>query len=73
MATDRPAARTQKPDFSYGTRELRQAQRAAPTDDESLEITGRSPRIEAEERGFDPYNSSGSFDRRKNWERIRKR
>jgi hypothetical protein len=23
--------------------------------------------------GNDPYNSSGSFDRRKNWERVRKR
>jgi hypothetical protein len=24
-------------------------------------------------QGKDPYNSSGSFDRRKNWERVRKR
>ena len=23
--------------------------------------------------GFDPYNSSGSFDRKKNWERVGKR
>jgi hypothetical protein len=25
------------------------------------------------ERGTDPYNSSGSFDRRRNWERVGKR
>jgi hypothetical protein len=23
--------------------------------------------------GFDPYNSSGGFDRRKNWERVGRR
>ena len=26
-----------------------------------------------EKRGFDPYNSSGSFDRKKNWNRVGKR
>ena len=26
-----------------------------------------------EKRGFDPYNSSGSFDRKKNWNRLGKR
>jgi hypothetical protein len=71
MAIDRPTARTPKPDFTYATRELRSAQRAAPSD-ESLEVTARAPAVESG-RGFDPYNSSGSFDRRKNWERIRKR
>jgi hypothetical protein len=72
MATERPPARPPKPDFSYGTRELNQAQRASAVD-ESLEITGRAPKIGTETPGFDPYNSSGTFDRRKNWERIRKR
>jgi hypothetical protein len=26
-----------------------------------------------EKRGFDPYNTSGSFDRKNNWSRIGKR
>ena len=26
-----------------------------------------------EARGFDPYNTSGSFDRKKHWERVGKR
>ena len=26
-----------------------------------------------EKRGFDPYNTSGSFDRKKNWMRVGKR
>ncbi|MGO9037812.1 MAG: hypothetical protein ACLPX1_15180 [Steroidobacteraceae bacterium] len=26
-----------------------------------------------EERGGDPYNTSGSFDRKKHWERVGKR
>jgi hypothetical protein len=26
-----------------------------------------------ENRGFDPYNTSGNFDRKKNWNRVGKR
>ncbi len=26
-----------------------------------------------EARGFDPYNTSGSFDRKKNWSRVGRR
>lgn len=26
-----------------------------------------------EKQGFDPYNSSGTFDRKKNWNRVGKR
>lgn len=69
MATDRTPASKPDSDFSFGMQELRRAR--AAKDPASLELT--QPARGGEARGFDPYNSSGSFDRRKNWERIRKR
>jgi hypothetical protein len=57
-----------EPKFSFGTRELREARRARPL--QSVEPAQPAPPQPA---GFDPYNSSGSFDRRKNWERVGKR
>jgi hypothetical protein len=55
-----------------GTRELGQAQTrdekpAAPA------IDSAAPNPRDAGGGFDPYNSSGGFDRRKNWERVGKR
>lgn len=72
MATNKPPAKTPATESSYGVRELKQAQRAGSAD-ESIEIDIAAPKPSEEARGFDPYNSSGSFDRRKNWERVRKR
>ncbi len=34
---------------------------------------GDAPRKAANEQGADPYNTSGSFDRTKNWARVGKR
>jgi hypothetical protein len=34
---------------------------------------GEAPRQAATEQGSDPYNTSGSFDRKKNWARVGKR
>ena len=58
------------PKFSFGTRELREAQRAPPR---PVEEPSRKPKGNDAGGGFDPYNSSGSFDRRKHWERVGKR
>jgi len=55
--------------FSFGTRELRQARRSAPL---TLEQPVQRKPVDAG-AGFDPYNTSGSFDRRKHWERVGKR
>ena len=54
--------------FSYAVRELRKA-KAAP------ELSEASAPLKAanQQRGFDPYNTSGSFDRKKNWARVGKR
>jgi hypothetical protein len=56
--------------FRLETRELRATQSenpAAPAADPA------EPNPRDAGGGFDPYNSSGGFDRRKNWERVGKR
>ena len=58
------------PKFSFATRELREAQRAPPR---AVEQPSSKPKNNDAGGGFDPYNSSGSFDRRKHWERVGKR
>jgi len=68
MASDFKTRGDGDSDFSFGVRELRQA-KAAPT--LALEPGPKKPGIN--EQGFDPYNTSGSFDRKKNWTRVGKR
>jgi hypothetical protein len=60
-----------EPTFSFATRELREARRAAPLT--VAEPERRPPSPAGADAGFDPYNTSGSFDRRRNWERVGKR
>ncbi len=55
-------------EFSFGVRELRQANAA-----EKLSVNAAPLKAANEQRGFDPYNTSGSFDRKKNWSRVGKR
>jgi len=69
MANDSKTANERDPKFSFATRELREARRAAATAAEEA----RKPRNADAGGGFDPYNTSGSFDRRKHWERVGKR
>ena len=54
--------------FSFAVRELRQA-RAKQT----LALDPGPKKPSYKEQGSDPYNSSGSFDRTKNWTRVGKR
>ena len=54
--------------FSYGVRELRKAKAAS-----ALSMAPPPMKAANEQRGFDPYNTSGSFDRKKNWARVGKR
>jgi hypothetical protein len=69
MASDHKSQRKAEDTFSFGTRELRQAKR---TEALSLVDTGIS-KNQSRHQGSDPYNSSGSFDRTKNWTRVGKR
>ena len=55
--------------FTFAVRELRQA-RAAQA---SLTLAPGPKKVSFKEQGSDPYNSSGSFDRKTNWTRVGKR
>jgi hypothetical protein len=39
----------------------------------ALTLSADAPRTGTPERNTDPYNTSGSFDRTKNWARVGKR
>jgi hypothetical protein len=68
MANGDEVSNDRDPKFSFGTRELRGARRA-----QALAVEETSDKGRHTGGGFDPYNSSGSFDRRKHWERVPKR
>jgi hypothetical protein len=54
--------------FSYGLRELESAR--AP---QELRVISKPQKASKDSHGVDPYNTSGSFDRKKNWSRVGKR
>jgi hypothetical protein len=56
--------------FTYGVRELRQAK---ATVTQPLAVQEDAAKTVDKNLGFDPYNTSGSFDRKKNWARVGKR
>ena len=68
MTSDRKAGNDSESTFSFGVRELRQANvvRELKVDDAPLKAANEKP-------GFDPYNTTGSFDRTKNWTKVGKR
>jgi hypothetical protein len=73
MASDHRTPRGPKagaPDstFSYGVREMRQANAA-----KQLQVDAEALKAANEKQGFDPYNTSGGFDRKNNWVRVGKR
>jgi hypothetical protein len=68
MASDYITSGDSESDFSFGVRELRQAKAAQTL---ALESAPKKPCFN--QQGFDPYNTSGSFDRKKNWTRVGKR
>jgi hypothetical protein len=54
--------------FSFAVLELRQAKAA-----HALSLDPGAKNVSYKELGSDPYNSSGSFDRKKNWTKVGKR
>lgn len=68
MSSDHKSEKDPESTFSFGVRELRQAVVA-----QELSLDVAPLKIVNESRGADPYNTSGSFDRKKNWTRIGKR
>ena len=73
MESDSKTRGASDSDFSFGVRELRQAkaaQKLALHPDPKLHPDPNKP---SHNQGGDPYNTSGSFDRTKNWTRVGKR
>ena len=68
MANDDKTRSDPESIFSFGVRELRSVNAAR-----KFELDVALPLATAENRGSDPYNTSGSFDRKKNWARVGKR
>ncbi len=79
MSTSEHTSNAESPEFSFGVRELREAEEKQ----RSL-LRARSPAAQSQARskpassgreshGTDPYNTSGSFDRSRNWMRVGKR
>jgi len=54
--------------FSFAVPELQQAKAA-----QALALDPGPKKVSYKEQGSDPYNSSGSFDRKKNWAKVGKR
>jgi hypothetical protein len=54
--------------FTFAVNELRRAKAA-----HALSLDPGPKKISYKEQGSDPYNSSGSFDRTKNWTKVGKR
>ena len=54
--------------FTFAVDELRRAKAA-----HALSLDPGTKKASYREQGSDPYNSSGSFDRTKNWMRVGKR
>ncbi len=66
--------KSQDAKFNPGMRQAKQAQSTRGASANPLALDGEQQRKAANEaRGFDPYNTSGSFDRRKHWVRVGKR
>jgi hypothetical protein len=68
MSSNHKTGNDRESDFSFGVRELRRANAA-----QELSVDVAPLKAANEKRGFDPYNTSGSFDRKKNWTRVGKR
>ncbi len=66
--------KSQDAKFNPGMRQTKLAQSTRGASANPLELDEEQQRNAANEaRGFDPYNTSGSFDRRKHWARVGKR
>jgi hypothetical protein len=68
MVKDDKSANEGESSFSFGVTEMRERERA-----DSLALEQPPRKRKDDGGGFDPYNTSGSFDRKKHWERVGKR
>ena len=73
MSSDPNVRRGDDSKFSFGVRELREAKAAAAATAKPIALEEGTAKKVDKNLGFDPYNTSGSFDRKKNWVRVSKR
>jgi hypothetical protein len=69
MMTDDKTGSDPESNFSFAVRDLQQQANVG----QKLTHDPTPPKAANENRGFDPYNTSGSFDRKQNWTRVGKR
>jgi hypothetical protein len=71
MSSNLKFGQSEETHFSFAVRELRQAK----ADAQNLSLAGPAPapKPSIKETGSDPYNTSGSFDRKKHWTRVGRR
>ncbi len=73
MASNEKPAGTKKQRSAFERRrELRRAEDVARII-RTLSLGCESPKAADKDMGSDPYNTSGGFDRKKNWTRVGKR
>jgi hypothetical protein len=68
MTTDDKTGSKPDSNFSFAVRELEESAEVR-----ALSVHTAPLKAANENRGFDPYNTSGSFDRKRNWMRVGKR
>ena len=68
MSNDHKTGKDPESNFSFGVRELRVANMA-----QEFGVDVAPLKVVNENRGVDPYNTSGRFDRNRNWARVGKR
>jgi len=77
MVIEKKGAESADAQFAFGDREVDRAKEAQAVARRVAKALIDNPeaaqQAAGECQGFDPYNSSGSFDRRKHWERVGKR
>ncbi len=76
MSTGEGSSGARKAQFSFGVSELERAAAAASPAQAAPELCiadAADLPVVRETQGFDPYNSTGSFDRNNAWSRTRRR
>ncbi len=74
MASELKPRKDEESSFSFAVRELQRAKTAQAVAAKKLSLESAGLKANTNEsRGSDPYNTSGSFDRTKNWTRVGKR
>jgi hypothetical protein len=75
MASSDKTDKDEGASFSFGVRETAHAGDtvAQAQDSQPLTLDAGAQKGPSRHAGFDPYNTSGSFDRKKNWLKVGKR